>query len=303
MYDVIIVGGGPSGLTAGIYAARGGLKTLIIEKMFSGGQAATTYEIENYPGFDSISGPDFSKLIEDQAKKFGVEFVYDEIIDMDLNQKTKVVCTSSKKYESKTVILSMGANPKKLGLESEARLSGAGVSYCATCDGAFFKDLVACVIGGGDTAVEDAIYLSRLCKKVYLVHRRDQLRAVQILQDKFFQTENIEFVTDSILEEIHGKFNVEKITLRNKKTDKTREIQTDAVFVAIGLNPNTKILEGKVNLSDYGYVFTDEDMKTNVEGVFACGDIREKTLRQIVTAASDGAIAAFSADKYINENF
>ncbi len=303
IYDIIIIGGGAAGLTAGIYGSRAGMKTLIIEKMFTGGQAATTFEIDNYPGFrETISGPDLMMNMEAQAKRFGAEVTYDDVKDLQLEGKVKKIITDGKVYESKSVILALGAHPKELGLEKERTLRGAGVSYCATCDGAFYKDRVTAVAGGGNTAVEDAIYLSRFSPKVYLIHRRDSLRADKVLQDIAFKNEKIEFVWDSTIEEIIGEQNVEGIKLKNIKTDETKELSVEGIFVAIGYVPNSSLLKDKVELDNFGYIITGEDMSTNVKGVFSAGDIRQKTLRQVITSAGDGATAAYSAQRYVTEN-
>ena len=303
MYDVVIIGGGPAGLTAGLYAGRGGMKALIIEKMFTGGQAATTYEIDNYPGFDqTISGPDLVMKMEAHAKKFGTELVYEDVVDIELDGTVKLIKTTSNVYQAKAVILSMGANPKELGLEKEKKLRGAGVSYCATCDGAFFRDKVTAVVGGGDTAVEDALFLSRFCPKVYLIHRRGELRAVKVLQDAIMANDKIEFLWNSAVEDILGEDAVEGIMVKDIKTGQTQKVKVEGLFIAVGNVPNSEIIKGKVETNAGGYIITDESMLTNKFGVFAVGDVREKTLRQVVTAAADGAIAAYAAERYISEN-
>lgn len=303
MYDIIIIGGGAAGLTAGLYGGRAGLKTLIIEKMFAGGQAATTYEVDNYPGFhETISGAELAMKMENHAKKFGAEIVMADVIDIDVDSQIKTVKTSKETYQAKTIILALGANPRELGLDKEKKFRGAGVSYCATCDGAFYRDRIAAVVGGGDTAVEDAIFLSRFCTKVYLIHRRDQLRAVKVLQDAAFKNDKIEFVWDSTVEEILGEEVVEGIRVKNVKTNEEKELKVDGVFVAVGVVPNTDLVKGKVNLTNRGYIVTDDTMQTNKQGVFAAGDCREKILRQVVTAAADGATAVYAAERYINEH-
>ncbi len=303
MYDMIIIGGGAAGLTAGLYGGRGGLKTLIIEKMFAGGQAATTYEVDNYPGFhESISGPDLAMKMEAHAKKFGAEIIQEDVIDIDVDSKIKKVTTAKGTYEAKVLILTMGANPRELGLPKEKKFRGAGVSYCATCDGAFYRDRAAAVIGGGDTAIEDAIFLSRFCTKVYLIHRRDQLRAAKVLQDVAFANDKIEFIWDSVVEEIQGENNVEGIRIKNVKTNDEKELKLDGVFVAVGVVPSSDLVIDKVATSSSSYIITDDSMQTNKAGVYAAGDIREKILRQVITAAADGATAAFAADRYINEH-
>jgi len=304
MYDIIIIGGGPAGLTAGLYACRGGLKTLLFEKMFTGGQAATTYMIENYPGFDEgVAGPDFAMKLENQARKFGLEIQYDTVTELQLDGKIKKIVTDKETYEAKAVILAMGANPKTLGLEKEDRLRGAGVSYCATCDGAFYRDKVVAVVGGGDTAAEDAVYLSKFVKKVYLIHRRDQLRASKVLQERALNNPKIQPVWDTVVEEILGEDGVTGVRIRNVRTGQSSELQLDGLFIAIGLIPNTELVKDKLPMSAGGYLITDDEMKTGIPGVFAAGDVRQKTLWQLVTAAADGAIAATSAERYIYEKF
>lgn len=303
MYDVIIVGGGPSGLTAALYCARANLNILLIERMFSGGQMATTDILENYPGFEEpISGFELAMRMENQAKRFGVEIVNEDVIKMNLDEKVKLLETTDKVYKSKVVILCMGAVPRKMGLPKEKEFRGAGVSYCATCDGSFYKEKNVVVVGGGDTAAVDAIYLARLCKKVYLIHRRDKLRATKAIQKEIFSNDKIEIVWDSTVEEIIGEFGVDGIIVKNVKTNKTRQIETGGIFVAIGVIPNTKRVKDKLPLSKEGYIVTDEKMQTGIPGVLAAGDIRDKVLRQIITAASDGAIAAYVAERYIGEN-
>lgn len=303
MYDVIIIGGGPAGFTAALYCARAKLSTLLLEKMFSGGQMATTGSMENYPGFEEpISGFDLAMRMENQARKFGVIIKNEDVIDLTLDSTVKAVKTKNNIYMCKAVILCMGASPKKLGLESERRLASRGVSYCATCDGAFFSNKDVAVIGGGDTAAEDALYLSRICRKVYIVHRRDSLRATRITQQAIFNTKNIEIIWNSVVEDILGEEVVEGIVIKNLKTGEISAINLDGVFIAIGHEPNTELVKGKIELNSRGYIVTDEGMQTNMFGVYAAGDIREKPLRQVITAASDGAVAAYMAEKYISEN-
>jgi len=303
MYDVIIIGGGAAGLTAGLYAGRGGLKTLIIEKLYVGGQAATTYEVDNYPGLnETVSGPDLMMKMEAHAKKFGAEIVYEEVIDLEVDGIKKLVKTNQNTYQSKTLILAMGATWKELGLEKEKEFRGVGVSYCATCDGAFYRDKVTAVVGGGDTAIEDALFLSRFCTKVYVIHRRNQLRAVKVLQDAAFANDKIEFIWDTTVEKILGNHAVEGITVKNVKTNETKDLKIDGLFIAVGVVPNSDLVRGKIELNERGYILTDESMQTNKFGVYAAGDIREKPLRQIITAAADGAIAAYAAERYISEN-
>ncbi len=293
MYDVIIIGAGPAGLNSALYASRAGLKALVLEKMFAGGQAATTYEVDNYIGIEKTDGATLAMNMEKQAKMFGAEVKYEDVLEIDTVQKR--VKTAKNEYKAKAIILAMGANSRRLGIENEDRLRGRGVSYCATCDGNFFKGKTACVVGGGDVALEDAIYLSALCKKVYLIHRRNEFRAVKSLCDKVYANSIVELIMDSEVIKIHGNEVVEGITVKNVKTNEETKIDTDALFVAIGNVPNTDVVKGKVELDKSGYIITDENMKTDKDGIFAAGDIRQKSLRQIITAAADGAIAANSA--------
>lgn len=311
IYDVIIVGAGPAGLASGLYAGRAKLDTLILEKGKVGGQIVTTDEIENYPG--SISDETGPKLIErmvDQIKHFGVELRHEEVTSFDFSDKVKVVTTPQESYKAKSVILATGAVPRKLDCPGEKKFTGRGVSYCATCDAAFYEDLEIYVIGGGDTAVEEAIYLTKFARKVYVVHRRDELRAAKSIQEKAFANDKIEFIWDSVVKEIHGEEGVvDRMILHNVKTGEDKEYLADeddgifGVFVLVGYLPETKTFADKINLNSGGYIDADETLFTNQEGVFAAGDIRGKVLRQVVTAASDGAIAAIQAEKYIEENF
>ncbi|HOB19870.1 MAG TPA: thioredoxin-disulfide reductase [Candidatus Atribacteria bacterium] len=304
MYDVIIIGGGLAGLTAGLYAKRAGLDALLFEKMFVGGQASTTYMIENYPGFDEpVSGPDFAMKIENQARKFGLVIQYDEIKELKLEGDIKKVYTDKGEYQCRAVILATGAEPKTLGLDKEERFRGRGVSYCATCDGAFYKGKDVVVVGGGDTATEDALFLSQYVNKVYLVHRRDSLRANQISAGRVLKNDKIEKVWDSVVEEILGEDSVTGVRIVNLKTGERREIKADGIFVAIGIRPNNELVKGRLKMSEAGFVLTDETMATDIPGVFAAGDIRQKSLWQLVTAAADGAVAAVSAQRYIVEKF
>jgi thioredoxin reductase (NADPH) len=303
MYDVIIIGGGPAGLTAALYSSRAGLNTLMIEKKFSGGQMAITSQMENYPGFEEpISGAELSSRMEKQAKRFGVNIINEEVIDLTLNTIVKIVKTKSCTYQSKTIILCMGAYPRLLGIPGETRLTGSGVSYCATCDGAFFRNMAVAVVGGGDTAAEDALYLSRFCSKIYLIHRRDTLRASKVLQDALVANDKIEFVWNSAVEDIYGKFEVDGVRVRNIITEQVQNIEVHGVFIAVGNIPGSDLVEGKVELNRWSYIVTDENMQTNLLGVYAAGDIRDKPLRQIITAAADGATAAYSAERYISGN-
>lgn len=300
MYDVVIIGGGPAGMSCGLYAARAGMKTMIVEKMFSGGQMSTTNEVENYPGVENvISGAELAYKFEGQARKFGVEFLNADVTGVQLEGRVKKIVTSQETLETKTVVFAMGAVARKLGLEDEARLTGKGVSYCATCDGAFFRGKDVAVVGGGDTALEDALFLSRICKKVYLVHRRNEFRGAKVLQDQVMQTENIEICYQMVTEQILGENNVEGLILRHVEEAAQRQIAVDGVFVAVGSTPSSQLVQEVLELSPGGYIPTDDTMQTAIPGVYAAGDIREKQLRQIITAASDGAIAGFNAALYV----
>ncbi len=301
MYDVVIIGGGPAGMSCGLYAGRAGMRTMIIEKLFSGGQMSTTSEVENYPGLENvISGAELAYQFERQARKFGVEFFNADVTGVQLEGDCKKIVTSQETIETKTVVFAMGTVARKLGLEDEARLTGKGVSYCATCDGAFFRGKEVAVIGGGDTALEDALFLSRICSKVYLVHRRDAFRGAKVLQDQVMQTESIEICYQMVADKIIGQDSVEGLVVRHVTEQFKRELPVQGIFVAVGSDPSNQLVQEALQLSDRGYIVTDERMCTNIPGVFAAGDIREKQLRQIITAASDGAIAGFNAALYVN---
>jgi len=309
IYDVVIIGAGPAGLAAGLYASRARLKTLIVEKEKAGGQIVTTAEVANYPGsIENATGPTLVNRMVEQAEEFGAEKVIDTIKEVELEGKIKVLKGEKGEYQAKTVIIATGANPRKIGCPGEEELTGRGVSYCATCDAAFFEDMEVYVVGGGDTAVEEGMYLTKFARKVTIIHRRDELRAAKSIQEKAFNNDKIEFMWDTVVEEIKGDGIVESMVVRNVKTGETTEIVADeedgtfGIFPFIGFIPATGLFEGKVELED-GYIVTDEDMKTNIPGVFAAGDVRVKSLRQVVTATADGAIAAVQAEKYINENF
>lgn len=309
IYDVIIVGAGPAGLAAGLYASRARLKTLIIEKEQAGGQIVTTDEVANYPGsVENATGPSLVARMAEQAEEFGAETKLDTITEVDLDGKIKVLKGEKEEYQAKTVIIATGANPRLIGCPGEKELTGRGVSYCATCDAAFFEDLEVYVVGGGDTAVEEGMYLAKFARKVTIIHRRDELRAAKSIQEKAFANEKMAFMWDSVVEEIKGEGIVESMVVKNVKTGELTEVFADeddgtfGIFPFIGFIPATELFDGKVNMED-GYIPTDDDMKTNVDGVFAAGDCRVKSLRQVVTATADGAIAAVQAEKYINEKF
>lgn len=288
MYDVIIIGGGPAGLCAGIYSARGGLKTAIIENKSIGGQTQTAHEIQNYPGIKAIGGFDLCYAMMEQCTSFGVDFVFDKITACDLKNK-KITLESGNELSAKFIIIATGASPRKLDVENERRFLGKGVSYCATCDGAFFKGKTVAVIGGGNTAVEDALYLEKLASKVYLVHRRDALRADKILCDRLAKS-TVEVIWDSVVKNLDGNDNLSQMTLKNVKKGTLTTVSVDGVFVAVGQIPESKLFD-EVQKTSVGYIITDENMRTNIDGVFAVGDVRDKALRQVVTACADGAIA------------
>jgi thioredoxin reductase (NADPH) len=301
MYDLIIIGSGPAGLSAAIYAQRAELKTIIIEKeAMSGGQIVTTYEVDNYPGIPGINGFDLAMKMRDHAAKLGAKFITEEVIDIDISQKIKRVKTEKETYETKTILVATGAKYANLDAPGEMELAGKGVSYCATCDGAFFRDKTVAVVGGGDVAIEDAIFLARLAKKVYLIHRRDTLRGIKSLQKTLFACENVEMVWDTEVIKIEGTSQVEKIQIRNKKTKEEKELKIDGIFIAVGIHPITELLVGKVKMEN-DYIIANESCITSALGVFVAGDARKKALRQIITAASDGANAVTSVERYLSE--
>lgn len=302
MYDVIIVGAGPAGLTAGIYAGRAGMSALILERVFPGGQIARAHIVENYPGFpEGVEGVELGIRFKEHAERHGGVIESVEVTGYELEGDIKKILTTNKTYEARSVILAMGAAYKTLGLYSEKRFLGTGVSYCATCDGPFFRGKDVAVIGGGDTAIEDALYLANVASRVYVVHRRDELRAQMALQKAAKQNERIEFVWDSEVDTITGETVVEGVRLRNKKTQELKTLACSGVFVAIGTVPHTDEVKAQVTTDESGYILTDMSMRTNLPGVFAAGDIVVKPLRQVVTAAADGATAIYSAQSYLRE--
>ena len=301
-YDIAILGGGPGGFSAGIYAARGSAKTAIIDISIMGGQPSNYLELENYPGFDLIGGYDLMEKFEAHADKFGVEkFPMQEIQKIELNSDIKRIITNDKIFNAKTVIIATGAKPQKLNIPGEKEFLGRGVSYCAVCDGAFYKEKTVAVIGGGNAAVEEAIYLTKFANKVYIIHRRDKLRADKIVQDRAFKNPKIEFIWNTITTEIQGTNNVEKLLIKNLKTNETQELKTDGIFPYIGFTPNIDLINGQIQQNEQGFIKTDEYLNTSIKGVYAIGDVRETPLRQVITAAADGAIAAISAIKYLEE--
>jgi thioredoxin reductase (NADPH) len=306
VYDIIIIGAGPAGLAAAIYAGRARMSTLLIEKDADGGQIVITHEIENYPGgIEHETGPSLVNRMVEQARKFGAEKASDVITDVELEGDIKVLKGSKAEYRGKTVIIATGAMPRPIGCPGEKEFIGKGVSYCATCDANFFEDFEVYVVGGGDSAIEEAMYLAKFARKVTIVHRRDELRAAKSIQEKAFANPKIEYMWDSVVVELKGDGILNSMIVENTKTGEKREIVADeedgtfGVFVFVGFLPNSGIFKGKVKM-DGDYIITDEDCKTDIPGVFAAGDIRVKSLRQVVTAAADGAIAATQAEKYIN---
>lgn len=309
-YDIIIIGGGPAGLTAGLYTSRSGLKTLLLEKVAPGGQAALAWTIENYPGFpEGINGPELTERIEKQAEKYGLEIKSGEVVKVSLSSEDerskgeleKVIKTEKEEYKTVALIVATGTRPRKLGVPGEERLIGKGVSYCATCDGPLFKNQNAVVVGGGDAAIEEALFLCRFAEKTTLIHRREELRATKIMQDRAVSNPKLEFIWKSAVTEILGETEVEGVKVRNLETGKDLTLETKGVFVYIGTVPNTEFLKGILEMDEKGFIITDENMGTSVSGIYACGDVRKKLLRQVVTACGEGATAGFVAGKYVQK--
>ncbi|MBE6780212.1 MAG: thioredoxin-disulfide reductase [Ruminococcaceae bacterium] len=299
-YDVIIIGGGPAGYTAALYAARAGLNTLVLERMAAGGQMTLTGDIDNYPGFEEgIDGFTLGMKMQQSAERFGAKTEYDEVTAVDFSQKVKHIKTAMGEYHAKTVIIATGANPKMLGLENEAELTGRGIHYCAHCDGRFYKDKTVAVIGGGNSAVSDALYLSNLAKKVYLIHRRDTLKATHIYKVPLEKAENIEFLWNTALTSVIFDNKVVAAEIKNLNNGEISGIALDGVFISIGRKPATDLFKNILSLDEYDYIIADETTKTNIEGVYAVGDVRTKPLRQVVTAVSDGATAVHFIEEYI----
>lgn len=306
IYDVIIIGGGPAGLSAGLYAARGKMNTLILEKERAGGQIVGTDEVANYPGsMVDAKGPTLTARMLEQSQEFGAKFEKDTIKEIKIEEEIKILLGEKATYKAKSIIIASGANPRSIDVPGEKEFTGKGVSYCSTCDADFFTDLEIFVIGGGDTAVEEAIFLTKFARKVTIVHRRDELRAAKSIQEKAFNNPKIEFMWDSTITEIRGEGIVQGATFKNLKTNEITEYTASeedmimGIFVFIGYIPTTEIYKDIIDMDESGYIITDEDMRTNIPGVFAAGDCRVKSLRQVITAASDGAIAAIQAEKYI----
>ncbi|WP_125143785.1 thioredoxin-disulfide reductase [Clostridium transplantifaecale] len=300
IHDLIIIGSGPAGLSAAVYAQRAELDTVVIERnMMSGGQILNTYEVDNYPGLPGISGFDLGMKLREHADKLGAEFKEDTVMAAELGGDVKKIVCENDTYLAKTVIIATGAHHRKLGAKGEEILTGAGVSYCATCDGAFFKNKVTAVIGGGDVALEDAIFLARMCSKVYLIHRRDELRGARSLQNRLLSLDNVEVIWDTVVDEIEGEDKVESLMLINKKTGEKSGLKVDGVFIAVGIEPDSEQYSGQVEMDQHGYIVAGEDGKTSVDGVYAAGDVRTKALRQVITAAADGANCITSAQSYL----
>lgn len=300
MYDIIIIGSGPAGLSAAIYAQRACLDTIVIEKNgISGGQVLNTWEVDNYPGFPGVTGFELSRQFREHANKLGARVVQDEVVQVELSGNVKKVVCEEETYEARCVILASGAHHRTLEVPGEEELRGAGVSYCATCDGAFFRGRTVAVVGGGDAALEDAIFLARMCEKVYIVHRRDKLRGAKRLQERLQALENVEFVWNSETAAVEGNGQVEALRLRQTQTGEEKRLDVDGVFIAVGIAPESELYAGQLELDEQGYIRADESGQTSVPGVFAAGDVRTKALRQILTAASDGANCVASAERYL----
>ena len=303
-YDVIIIGGGPAGLTAGLYAGRGRFKTLLLEKLITGGQVMTTDHVDNYPGFpEGIAGFELSQRMRDQAERFGTEIRSAEVTGLKPGKPHHtVVLEGGEEVVGRTIIIASGAQPRRAGFPGEAEFTGKGVGYCATCDGALYRDETIAVVGGGDTALQDAVFLTRFAKKVYVIHRRDQFRGAKLYQEKVFANDKIEVIWDTTVTEIRGDRNVSGARLKNVKTGQESDLAVTGIFVFVGIQPITGWLsKGILDQDDFGFIKTNDTMATNIPGIYAAGDVRVKFLRQISTAVGDGAVAAFSAEKYLEE--
>ena len=302
-FDVVIIGAGPSGYTAGIYCSRAGYDTLILSGILPGGQLVNTTEVENYPGFENgIMGPDLMIDMRKQCQRMGTTIVDDEVVDVDFRRKPFKVLTASEEYEGRAVIIATGANPRKIGLEGEQTFGGKGVSYCATCDGPFFRNQELVVVGGGDSAIEEATFLTKFATTVHLVHRRKELRASKVMQERAMNNEKIKFHWDSQVVDIKGDQKMQQVVLKNVETNEEKTLDVGGLFVAIGHEPNTKLFKNQIDLDDEGYISLKEKTHTNIEGIFAAGDVHDRSYRQAITAAGFGCMAAIDVDKYLTEN-
>lgn len=300
LHDLIIIGGGPAGLTTGLYAARGRLDVVLLERALPGGQVALTERVDNYPGFpEGIEGPELAMKMEEQARRFGLETTFAEVEAISFDGPAKIVRSTAGEFRAKSLVICSGATPKKLGVPGEAEFRGRGVSYCATCDGAFFRDEDVVVIGGGDAAVEESLYLAKLARKVTIIHRRKELRAQKVIQEIAFKEPRISFLWDSVVDEIRGDSKVTSVLVRNVETGQVIEVPTAGVFIYVGMSPLTDFVPPEIERSPEGYIITAEDLQTSVPGVFAAGDARRKPLRQVATAVGEGALAAHSVEKYL----
>ena len=303
IYDMMVIGGGPGGYTAALYAARAGLSVAVVERMSAGGQMALTHQVDNYPGFaQGIEGFLLGLNMQEQAQRFGAETIYADVTELELQQNPKVIKTSAGVFQSRTVALSTGANPRTLGLPREQELTGQGVHYCAACDGMFYKGKTVVLVGGGNSAAADALILSRIAKKVYLVHRRDTLRATKIYHEPLMQAENVEFMWNSTVSELHHDGRMKGVQLKNLVSGEVKDIECDGVFISVGRSPASALVAGQLELDEGGYIIAGESTATNIPGVYAVGDVRTKRVRQIVTAVADGAVAAHMAEEYLAEN-
>lgn len=301
IYDVIVIGSGPGGMTAALYASRANLSTLLIERGVPGGQLINTAEVENYAGFKSIKGPELANNMYEGATQFGAEYTFGDVLEVIDGKEYKQVVTSNKIFKTRAIVIATGAEHKKLGIPGEGQLNGRGVSYCAVCDGAFFRERPLVVIGGGDSAVEEGTYLTQFASEVTIIHRRDELRAQKIIQDRAFSNDKVNFIWNTVVEEIQGENNVQSLRLRNVETDEVSEFSAEGVFIYIGLIPNTSAFEGLGITDEEGWIVTDNKMETSVPGIFAVGDVRDTVLRQVATAVGDGSIAGDAAFKYIEK--